>query len=240
MLFYMWPGDRPWCMNCHLHNTSHFPATEDWSQQNLCQVESRIFLYIIPPLITTGQTREEISQFLPWEIRNQERETDPTSPGVEMTVSGHTFCSLDWRILYVNKWGRMKLTYEEKLETVQVEGPHASCSWGPSCVLRVLWGRRPSILTTITLSTLSESEWLSSFAIEQVLIYHICMDTMKTWWHAVSLFKRERAPMSHGSQSKNQADSSMSTCTVIGSSKKFKFTSKIKRESETQIRRKHM
>lgn len=45
-----------------------------------------------------------------------------------MTVSGHTFCGLDWRILYVNKGGRMKPTYEEKLETVHVEGPHASCS----------------------------------------------------------------------------------------------------------------
>ena len=30
---------------------------------------------------------------------------------------------------------------------------------GPSCVLRVLWGRRPSILTTNTLSSFSESEW---------------------------------------------------------------------------------
>lgn len=46
--------------------------------------------YIIPPLITTDQTREEISQFLPWEIRNQERERDSYLSGVEMTASGHT------------------------------------------------------------------------------------------------------------------------------------------------------
>lgn len=170
----------------------------------------------------------------------REKETH-TSPGVEMTASGHTFCSWDWRILYVNKGGRMKLTYEEKLETVQVEGPHASCSWVPSWVLRVLWGRRPSILTTITLSSFSEPKWLSSFAIKQVLIHHVCMGTMKTWWHAVSLFKRHQMSSYVTWFTKQESGRLLHEYLYCDrSSRKFKFTSKIKRESETQIRLKHM